>query len=163
MMNVKMFGFLFVFVTQFESTPSRKEQNPLFLEIAQIELALFWQGQKIKDQCTVMAILGRTLYSPIQLHGGQSCGHRCGKVIFICKWFVNDSHYFWTWHLAEVNSYQQSSSSQHNTMGLNAIVPDNLTVKLKIFNNIGKCWNFQEINFPRNIFVEGKWRIWGNI
>jgi hypothetical protein len=94
MMNVKCLVFFSVFVTQFESTPSRKEQNPLFLEIAQIELASFWQGQKIKDQCTVMAILGRTLYSPIQLHGGQSCGPHscivvscvlCGKVMFICK------------------------------------------------------------------------------
>jgi hypothetical protein len=52
--------FVFVVVTQFESTPSWKEQNPLFLEIAQIELASFWQGQKIKDQCPVMAILGST-------------------------------------------------------------------------------------------------------
>jgi hypothetical protein len=82
--------------------------------------------------------------------------------------FVNDSHYIWTWHLAELNSYQQSSSGQHNPMGSECHSTwDNLTViilvKLKIFNNIGKCWNFPKINFFRNIFVEGKWRIWWNI
>jgi hypothetical protein len=96
MMYVKCLVFFSVFVTQFESTPSRKEQNPLFLEIAQI--ASFWQGQKIKDQSTVMAIFGRTLYSPIQLHGGQAVAHTVAQLYRVfcvgksCS-FVNDSHY----------------------------------------------------------------------
>jgi len=63
-----------------------------------------------------MAILGRTLYSPTNFMRAKAVAHTVAQLYCVfcvgksCS-FVNDSHYIWTWHLAEVNSYQQSSSS----------------------------------------------------
>jgi hypothetical protein len=75
-----MFDFFSVFVTQFESTPSRKEQNPLFLEIAQIELASFWQGQKIKANVQLWQFWAGPYTPPSNFLGAKAVAHTVAQL-----------------------------------------------------------------------------------